>query len=150
MHWTNIINCFLTLGVVIFACLQWKCSNMQRKTQLFKYRIRHIQELKEFRQVFCQNMDYVSGVRAKYIIPKDYSNEYEKIFKFLDEHLAFTSCYFDKELQELEKEFISLIKEILPAQTEDITLCDIGIDKFQYLCDKYEYLFQTFVDKINS
>ena len=57
---TNITNCILTIGIVVFAYLQWKCSDMQRETELFKYRIQHIQDLKAIWEEINQNIEVVT------------------------------------------------------------------------------------------
>lgn len=140
MDLVNVINSLLTLGIVIFAFLQWKCSNMQRNTELLKYRIKHILELKNFWKEFCKDKKYTSNGIVQYVIPKDYPSKYEIIVQFLDEHLAFTQCYFNTDLYTLEKSFISLIENILPVKYVDTTIFDIKEEEFNKIQEMYKNL----------
>lgn len=143
---TNIINCLLTVGIVVFACLQWKCSDMHRKTELFKYRVQHIQDLKAIWKEMHKNIDYISGYRADYIRPENYSNIYNKLFKTLDDHLAFTLCYFDRKTYLQEQEFIKLVSEIIPSPSLEGTIYHMEIDKFNILNEKFKQLYNRYFD----
>lgn len=134
---TNIINCLLTVGIVVFACLQWKCSDMQRKTELFKYRVQHIQDLKAIWKEMHKNIDYIRGYRADYIIPENYSNVYDKLFKTLDDHLAFTRCYFDEEIYKQEQKFIELLPGVLPVPSIDATIYHMNRNEFEIINEEF-------------
>lgn len=147
MDFLAITNCILTLGIVIFAFLQWLCSNSLRKTELVKYKIKHIHDFKNFWNDFMENMDYVANYRAKFNIPQDYQMEYNKIFKFLDEHLDFSKFYFTKNIAAKEQEFVELLKNILPNPTADASICDMK-NEFDKIQQSYTELVKMFINKM--
>lgn len=147
---TNITNCILTIGIVVFAYLQWKCSDMQRETELFKYRIQHIQDLKAIWEEINQNIEYISGYKANYIIPGNYSNVYNKLFKALDDHLAFTRCYFDTKIYTQEQEFIKLLSGLIPPVFVDATIYHMDINEFDALNEKFKQLCNSYFETIDN
>lgn len=136
MLYVSIINCILTAGIVYYAFMQWKCSENQRKIQLFQYRIGHIQELKTLWNKFCNDVDFVVGNRAKYIRPENYNNKYYEMSRFLDTHAEFTKCYFGENLYQQEIEIINLLFELLPPSYQDFTSLDMDKKKFEMLNNK--------------
>lgn len=143
---TNIINCMLTIGIVLFAYLQWKCSDMQRKTELFKYRIQHIQDLKVIWKEMYKNIDYIRGYRADYIIPENYSNVYTKLFKALDDHLAFTRCYFDEQIYKQEQKLIELLSGAIPIPSLDATIYHMNKEEFEIINEEFKKLCDSCVN----
>lgn len=137
---TNIINCLLTVGIVTFAFLQWRCSDKQRKTELFKYRIKHIQELKSLWLQLSENIDYVKGYKASFNVPADYKPYYKRLSKILDDHLEFTKCYFSKDVYLQEEEFVSSLFDIIPGANVDASICQMEVAKFDILNEKFEKL----------
>lgn len=140
MSITDIVNCVLTLGIVIFAFLQWKCTEIQRKTELFKYRVNHIQELKTQWLSLGENIDYVKGYKASFNIPQDYKLYYKRLSKILDDHLAFTKCYFSKDIYLQEKEFIEKLTDVIPVPDVDASICQMEVVKFDIVNEKFEKL----------
>ncbi len=145
----NIINCFSTISIVLFAFLQWKCSNIQRKTILFKYRVQHIQDLKAIWIDLYKNIDYISGYRADYIIPEGYSNIHNKLFKKLDDHLAFTRGYFENKIYKQEQKLIELLSEVIPSPTIDATIYHMNKDKFEIVNEEFKKLCNSYVNTIS-
>lgn len=140
MNITDVTNILLTFGIVLFAFLQWKCSDMQRKTELFKYRIQHIQDLKAIWKEINQNIEYISGYKANYIIPKNYKIVYNVLFKTLDDHLAFTRCYFGTKIYTQEQEFIKLLSGLIPPVFIDATIYHMDVKEFDNLNEKFKQL----------
>jgi hypothetical protein len=145
---TNWINCALTFGIVVFACLQWICSDKTRKTELFKYRIKHIQDFKTFWDELHKNIIYIAQVKAEYIITSDYPEERYKILKFLDDHSEFTSCYFNENIYKKELEFTRNLGNLLPQSNVDATNCKMNLSEFENIENNYKELLQEFLKLI--
>lgn len=139
----DIVNCLLTLGIVFFAFMQWKCSDIQRKNELFKYRVNHLQELKNFWESLNKNMNFIRNEYIKYNLPENYEAEYNYLDKFFEEHALYTNCYFNNELYDIEQKFIKMLFELLPPSYIDATIYNIDKTKFKNLTTLYNQLYNT-------
>ena len=150
MSFLNIenINCLLTIGIVVFAFLQWQCTDIQRKTELFKYRVQHLQELKKIWNELMQNINYIPRYKAVYNIHEDAKLQYEEIFNTLSEHLAYTKCYYTRSIYEQEKEFIELLLKIIPNPAIEASIFSLDIEKFDIISQKYKDLCNSCFDAI--
>ena len=144
----EIANCFLTIGIVFFAYMQWRCADIQRKTEIFKYRTKHLQDLKDIWNKIFENINYIKGYKASYIKPDNYNFIYNLLLKTLDNHLAFTKCFYPKFIYNQEKELIKEIISIIPKPAIDATIFDLDINKLDIVNDKYQELCQSCFDSI--
>lgn len=123
MSITDWVNCFLTAGIVIFACLQWRCTNSQKNTEMFKLKVNHIKELKAFWDELHNDIKYIPQYRAELIINENYPE--------------------NKELELLET-----LDKVLPYANIDASIFTFNQNTFDSIEELYSDLYKELVDKL--
>lgn len=139
------LSVILTFGLLICAVAQFYNAHVHSKVEMYKLKLKHLQELKDKWNCLLNNIYYAQSYKAKLGLTDDYKTFYKDFELFLDAHLTFTKFLFKSNTYELEKEFVSALLKLLPAEytvATSVNLCTTDFDNAVKLYN--EFLNESF------
>lgn len=153
----NILSAFLTPTIAICtAIFMWQQNDIQKKqqaTEIFKLRVEHIKYIFNAWGSFNTYITYIPDYKAQVIATNGNQeiiiSTMEKVYAELYKHNISTRSLFDKNISEIEKDFIDSLKNCIPAKGLAWSIYNI-LDSYQVSREKFNILYETLENTLNE